>query len=312
MQEVIIIATLLAVAGVVWGELQPLGLSGETLRQSLTSLVYILLLPALVIDVIWSAPLSVATLQVVALATLGVFTGALIAYMGYQLLPRRWRLAPAALGSVVLAAAFPNAPYLGLPVLESVLGSDARAIAIQYDLMACTPLLLTVGVLFAAHCGSGQLTTPLWRQLLKVPPLWALLVGMTLNLLDIPKTALPERLLSMLGNGVIPLMLISLGLSLRWQAGWLRDSKVVIPVVMIQLLITPAIIWFCAQLLHLDRFLFTAVVLEAAMPSMVLGLVIADRYRLDTHLYAIAVTLTMVVSLFTLPLWLTLIENRFL
>jgi len=44
-------------------------------------------------------------------------------------------------------------------------------------------------------------------------------------------------------------------------------------------------------------------VLEAAMPSMVLGLVLCDRFRLDTTLYALAVTVTTLLSLLSLPLW---------
>jgi len=40
------------------------------------------------------------------------------------------------------------------------------------------------------------------------------------------------------------------------------------------------------------------------MPTMVLGLVICDRFKLDTSLYAEAVTVTTALSLITLPLWL--------
>jgi predicted permease len=43
--------------------------------------------------------------------------------------------------------------------------------------------------------------------------------------------------------------------------------------------------------------------MEAAMPSMVIGIVLCDRYGLDTGLYAAAVTLTTLLSLFTLPVW---------
>jgi hypothetical protein len=43
--------------------------------------------------------------------------------------------------------------------------------------------------------------------------------------------------------------------------------------------------------------------MEAAMPSMVLGIVFCDRYNLDVGLYATAVTVTTVFSLATLPVW---------
>ena len=43
--------------------------------------------------------------------------------------------------------------------------------------------------------------------------------------------------------------------------------------------------------------------MEAAMPSMVIGVVICDRYGLDTSVYAAAVTVSTLLSLITLPMW---------
>ena len=45
------------------------------------------------------------------------------------------------------------------------------------------------------------------------------------------------------------------------------------------------------------------------MPSMVLGVVISDRYGLDTSLYAAAVTVSTLLSLLTLPLWFSLLSS---
>jgi len=117
-----------------------------------------------------------------------------------------------------------------------------------------------------------------------------------------PKAA--SGLLDMLAGGVVPLMLFSLGLGLRWSKGGWTHLPQVLPVVAIQLFITPLLVWGASILLGMGGPVQTAVVLEAAMPSMVLGIVLCDRYNLDTSLYAMAVTLTTAISLFTLPLWL--------
>jgi predicted permease len=73
--------------------------------------------------------------------------------------------------------------------------------------------------------------------------------------------------------------------------------------VLIQLLLTPLVIWGASDLVGLSGAVRTAVVLEAAMPSMVLGIVLCDRYRLDSSLYAMAVTLSTAFSIITLPAW---------
>lgn len=110
----------------------------------------------------------------------------------------------------------------------------------------------------------------------------------------------------MLGNGVVPLMLFSIGLSLRWRAGWGRQFGQVLPVVITQLLLTPLLIFWLIPLFGVSAKIEMALVLEAAMPSMVLGIVLADRYHLDSHLYAMAVTITTALSLITLPLWFSM------
>lgn len=305
MYEVIGQAAILIACGVLWRVFSPQGLDADTLRNSLTSVVYVLLLPALVLVVLWRADLSLDALRVAILAMIGIGVGMGSAWLWF----RRQRPAATALGALLLAAAFPNATYMGLPVLEASLGSWARAVAIQYDLFACTPLLLSVGVMMAQHYGGvGERAHPV-HNLLRVPPLWAAIIGVSLNLLEVPLPSLMGGVMDMLAAGVVPLMLFSLGLGLRWGSGWGSRLSLVMPVVLIQLLLTPLIVWGVSDLTGLVGQVRTAVVLEAAMPSMVLGIVLCDRYRLDSSLYAMAVTLSTALSALTLPLWFSVLEN---
>ncbi len=304
MYEVIGQAAILILCGVLWRLFTPQGLGADTLRHSLTTLVYVLLLPALVLLVLWRAELTLDAVRVAVLAALGVGGGMALAWLWFRL----QRPTSAAMGALLLAAAFPNATYLGLPVLEASLGPWARAIAIQYDLFACTPLLLSVGIMLAQHYGgSGDGVHPL-RNLMRVPPLWAAIAGVVLNLLQVPLPAVPARVMEMLAAGVVPLMLFSLGLGLRWGGGWAQRLSLVMPVVVIQLLLTPLLVWGASELLDLTGAIRTAVVLEAAMPSMVLGIVLCDRYRLDSALYAMSVTVSTAFSIFSLPFWFSLLS----
>ncbi len=305
MYEVIGQAAILIVCGVLWRVFTPQGLDADTLRNSLTSVVYVLLLPALVLVVLWRAELSLDALRVALLATVGIAVGMGSAWLWY----RRRRPAAGALGALLLAAAFPNATYMGLPVLEASLGSWARAVAIQYDLFACTPLLLSAGVILAQHYGGVEQRAHPLHNLMRVPPLWAAIAGVGLNLLGIPLPTLLGGVMDMLAAGVVPLMLFSLGLGLRWGSGWGRHVSLVGPVVVIQLLVAPLLVWAASDVTGLSGQVRTAVVLEAAMPSMVLGIVLCDRYRLDSSLYAMAVTLSTALSALTLPLWFSFLES---
>lgn len=288
-------------AGVVLRLTRPGGRDPELLRRGLTDIVYYLLLPALVLDALWRTELGVDTLRIAVLAATGVLASLWLAGAGCRLC----RVPAATRGALLLAAAFPNVTYLGLPVLEATFGPWARGVAIQYDLFACTPLLLTVGILTARRYGSGEAQVPagILRPLLQVPALWAALLAVVLNRSGVAEPAVVESLLRLLGNAVAPLMLIALGLGLRWLGSDPRQLARVLPVLLIQLLLMPLLVWGLALASGLDGRLLAPVVLEAAMPSMVLGMVLCDRYGLDTPFYATAVTLSTALSLVTLPLW---------
>lgn len=293
----------LIACGSLWRPLRPLGLDADATRQALTGLVYVLLLPALVLSVLWRAPMGVESAQIALSAATGVVLALIIAWVLYRITgaPARER------GALILAAAFPNATYMGLPVLSSTFGEWGRSAAIQYDLFACTPLLLTVGILLArAHGEDGNGENPV-KALLKVPPLWAALIAPLLNLGGVPMPAAVGGLLEMMGAAVVPLMLIAVGMGLRWDTLRLDRLPRLAPALAIRLALIPLLLWQGASLAGVGGNTLSAIVLEAAMPSMVLGIVLCDRYKLDTPLYAMAVTLSTALSLVTLPFWFGLV-----
>lgn len=292
-------------SGVVLRRARPGGRDPELLRRGLTDIVYYLLLPALVLDALWRTELSWDSLRIAALAASGVLAALWLAGSGCRLCT----VAAPTRGALMLAAAFPNVTYLGLPVLEATFGPWARGVAIQYDLFACTPLLLTVGILIARRYGTtGEREAGgVLRPLLEVPALWAALLAVILNKSGVPAPAMVESLLRLLGNAVAPLMLIALGMGLVWQGFAPHRLLRVIPVLVIQLFLMPLLVWGLALASALDPKLLAPVVLEAAMPSMVIGMMLCDRYGLDTPFYATAVTLSTALSMVTLPLWYQLV-----
>lgn len=291
--------SLLVACGSIWKSYAPSHIPAIAHRRSLTDLVFYLLLPAMVLDVTWRTPLTGASFQVSFLAALGVVSGFIVTWQALRLFDIKNRQK----GALLLAGAFPNVTYLGLPVLDQVLGPETRSTVIQYDLFACTPLLLTLGILMARHYGDGEKIFHPLKDLGKVPPLWAVAIGVCLNLFSIEQPALLHNALSTMAGGVVPLMLIVLGMSIRWRSLHIRYIPLLLPVLISTLVIMPAIVLMMSYFLGLSGQLQAEVVLIAAMPTMVFGVVISERYQLDSELYAAAVTLSTIVSLLTLSLW---------
>lgn len=286
--------------GAAWRWLRPGGLSGDHVRGAVSALVYYLLLPALVVNILWNTALGLDSIRIAVTAAAVVAVGWGLGWVAAlaQGLP------DARSGALILAAAFPNASYMGLPALDAALGEVGRGIAIQFDYFACTPLLLTLGVVMAQGYGGRGTSEPAWLRLARVPPFWAALAGVALSSSGLGQPMLVDGLLATMGTAVVPLMLIALGMSLTWRAMDRQTARAMGPVLAIQLLLLPLLALGITAAIGLGGVERVGTVLEAAMPSMVLGIVLCDRYGLDARFYALAVTISTVLSLATLPLWL--------
>jgi len=280
------------------------GKAAEAVRGQLARAVYEIFLPALVLHVMWKTAIDINVLRVPVVAGIGILVSLLAAGMIYG----EGRLGgKRAAGAMLLAAGFGNFTYLGLPVLTQTFGPWAQSIAIPYDLFASTPLLFTVGILIARHYGSpGRNPLHPGIELLRVPAVWAAVAGAAASSLGLARPAWLDGALGVLGAAVIPLMLLSIGMAMRWQSGWAVRIPVLLPALLIQLGLMPLVVWGAGIGVGMPGKYMAPVILEGAMPSMVLGLVVCDRFRLDSSLYAEAVTVSTAISLATLPLWLRL------
>jgi malate permease and related proteins len=290
----------LMLCGAVWRWWAPNGLNAELTRRVLTGAVFHFFLPAMVLNVLWQADIGLKSLKFTALGISNVAAGILIcmAFAHGLRLPHRQS------GAMILAAAYANVTYLGLPVLEQTYGDWARAVVIQIDLFAVAPMVFSAGFALARYYGEndGQPHKPLWTAF-NTPPFWAAWLAILLSVNDIPQPEYIAGLLNKLSATVAPLMLFSLGMALQARAVHWRNLIYIGPGALIKLGLLPLLAWQTAQWLDIEQPLRAAAIMDLAMPSMVLGIVICDQYRLDSALYATLVTVTTALSLFTLPLW---------
>lgn len=285
--------------GIVWQRIAPKHIPVLSHRRALTDLVFYILLPALVLDVMWQAPLNLTSVKIslTALSSIAVSLGLMWLVLKFL------KVSNAQKGALLIAGTFPNSTYLGLPVTAQALGDWSQAIVLKYDLFACTPLVLSVGVLIAHHYGNATSDIHPFRALLKVPPLWALLIAVLLNLANISQPTAMHNALNILAGGVVPLMLISLGMSIRWDTFKLRYLPLLLPLCLVVLVIAPIVAYTTATLLDVPADILTVSVILAAMPTMIFGIVLCERFELDSGLYAAAVFLTTLLSIGTLTVW---------
>lgn len=300
MTTTLIQMTVLMLCGASWRLFPVRGLSADQTRLALTSVVYYFFLPALVLDVLWKADIGKQTLKYSALGCSTILLGVAISWMLIKIFKFKNQQA----GAMILATAFPNVTYLGLPVLEQAFGAWSRSVVIQLDLFAAAPLVFTLGIGLARYFGvDHEEKSKFWLGFFNAPPFWAAAAAVVLNVCQVPAPVWVAGLLQKLSAAVAPLMVFSLGLALSWRSVRLQNLPYIIPIVALKLLLLPWAAIYIADAVQLEGKFKAAAVIDLAMPSMLLGVVLCDRYRLDSSLYATAVTLTTGLSLISLPYW---------
>jgi|UPI000370BD0E predicted permease len=291
----------LILCGMALQRLQPLGVDPERLRRAVTGLVFNALLPALVLSALWGGGAHPQGWKISVFGAATVLFGLSAALC----LDRALHLDRRQTGATLLGIAFSNVTFLGLPVLERLFGPElARPIVIQIDLFSTAPLVFTLGVYIASRYGEvrANLSTAL-RALLLNPPLWTAFAALMLGDFGIPRPAVLEPLLETAASAVAPLMLLALGLGLRWNSWRKENTRLVALASGLKLIALPLFGLSLTHGLGIAGDTRAALVLEAGMPSMLLGIVYCDRYRLDTGLYAMLATTTTLLALVSLPAW---------
>lgn len=272
----------------------------EDFRKSINRLVLHVLLPALIFKVIATAELDGLLWQVPLAAAAGIGVCLLV---GVVVVP--WlRLARPAQGALVLACAFGNVTYLGLPALQGLhpdRAADMAKVAILCE-VTVAPLNLIVGSLLAlrfCEAQAGGLRQSL-RQVLRLPPLWALAAALACKAFAVAPPAFVLHAAGVLGGAVSGLMILSLGMALRFER--FERPLPSLLVASVKLLLAPLVVFAAARALGMQAPFLEAVTLEGAMPSQLLTLVVADRFRLDSRLLAQAIVLNTALAFATIPL----------
>ncbi|WP_292880623.1 AEC family transporter [Methanobrevibacter sp. UBA188] len=201
------------------------------------------------------------------------------------------------LWSVLVTVMIANTAFMGYPVNLGIFGHEGFLRAIFCDIATMCIFLILSFVLVIKFGGTVKKAI---RKIALFPPLWAIVFGLGLNILNVPIGPVLNNTVNYLGNGAIPLIMISLGLSID-LAGLSRSKSMVAFTSIMKLLFFPAIAFIVVLFLGLSDLQYTVAIVEAAMPSGMLSLILAITYNLDYQLTSDCILINTVISLITLP-----------
>ena len=195
-----------------------------------------------------------------------------------------------------------NAGFLGMPVAEGIWSGEGVFFASIF-LLPVRFFMWTVGVTFFCK----EKGRALMKKLLTNPCIIATLLGLVLLLTQWRMPAVLYSTLSSLSRCVTGMSMFMIGMTVA-HLHW-RDflDKQVLLISALRLVGQPAIIWMGCRLLGAEPLATSVSVILMAMPAGATVALMAARYNCAEEFAADVVTVSTILSLFTIPLWAILL-----
>jgi predicted permease len=231
--------------------------------------------------------LRIAGLSLAVLLSVAVIAGVVARWIGCD------RTMTAA---VVLVVMLPNAGNFGLPISLFAFGEDGLARASIFFITASL-VTVTLGVLVAS-IGRTPLPAAV-AGLLRVPAVWSIAIALVVLRFGWTLPSPVARTVGLFSQATIPVFLLILGMQLhgsrlRASLGPLAWATVA------RLILSPVLALVFVSVLGLDGVSRQTAVLQAAMPSAVITIVLALEYDIHPGFVTTAVFVSTVISPLTL------------
>jgi predicted permease len=204
-------------------------------------------------------------------------------------------------GALLLVGVLGNTSFLGIGMVESLLGSDHLASAIAYDQVGTFVGLALWGSFVASTYGAGESGwRPILNRLSRFGPFLALLASLVFRVIELPDDV--YSILNGIGKTVAPVAMCALGLRFTLSV----DRTVRVPAIcglLAKMVIVPGLVFLVAVVTASPQDLaWSTSILQSAAPPMVTAGVVAVGAGLSGELVAFMVGVGTLVAFVSLPI----------
>ena len=231
--------------------------------------------------------LEVSPFQLAQMAGLTVAVMSLFAIGGLAVLKALRLPSHTFLGPLI----FTNSGNIGIPICLFAFGETGLALAMTYFAVSAIFHVSLGGPLFAG--------TFSWRPFLRSPLTWAVAITVPVVAFGVPVPDWLSRTTSLLGDIAIPLMLLTLGVSLSKMHPDSVGRSVLLALVRFGLGVAAG--FLVANVFSIEGLPRKVLILQAAMPVGVLNYLFAHRYGRSPEQVASLVLVSTLLSVLTIP-----------
>jgi predicted permease len=271
---------------------------GDHFWTGLEKLVYFVLFPALLFNALTRQPIGLDNAAPIALSGLAIMgSGVLLGLLARGL----FAIPPVQFASLFQCAYRFNT-YVALAVAGKINGAAGIA-AMGLMCGVAVPIANASAVwMLARH---GQLG--LWRELARNPLILATVAGLIWSGLGLGVAAPVQGFLSRLSDASIALGLMAVGAALRLRCGMEQQALPAAAYLMIvKLLLLPCAALAISHLLQLSPLNADTALIFAALPVASSAYILTQRMNGDGASVAWVISVTTVLAMFSMPLWLSL------
>jgi Predicted permeases len=202
-----------------------------------------------------------------------------------------------------------NTIFIGLPINLALFGDKSIPYVLLYYI-ANTSLFWTVGIYLISRDGCGHKPKLLSYQTVKnifSPPLIGFFVGIVLVMADIKLPPFITDVCRYLGNCTTPLSMLFIGISIySVNPGEINLSKDVAALVLGRFIIAPFLVFLLTLVIPVPSMMKEVFIVQSAMPIIASASIIAKAYDADYQFAAVATTVTTVIAMVVIPIYMVL------
>ena len=205
-----------------------------------------------------------------------------------------------------------NTIFIGLPVNLALFGESSVPYVLLYYI-ANTVIFWTIGVYLISKDSSVEEANIINFQSIKrifSAPLIGFLLGIIFVLLEINLPTFIIDACKYLGNLTTPLSMLFIGSTIySVDLKGIRLTKDIITIVIARLFISPFVVVLLAHFSSEPILMKEVFIIQASLPIMTQTTIISKQYNSDYKYVAVLTTLTTILSLITIPVYMFILEK---
>ena len=201
-------------------------------------------------------------------------------------------------GALMLVAVLTNSSFLGIPIINAYLGTEALPFILVYDQMGTFLALATYGIFVASYySNTSEINVQIMIvKVLTFPPFISLIIALFFIGTPFPDVIL--KVLSTLANTIVPVALVAVGLQLQLKLPG-HEIKPFGIALFIKLIIAPMIALAIVNIAGWTNLAASVSVMEAGMAPMITAGAMASLSGLAPRLSSAIVGYGILISFFT-------------